>query len=158
MSDETMIALVSGGFGLAILALVVSSLREAAAMKRWPIAIGRVLSSSVQQYKDDAGTGHFGGSRARIVLFRPLVAYEYSVNGQRFEGHRIVQSPGINRPVPHFAQKVVDRYGAGRQIEVRYNPARPAESVLEARVPLGWIFAFVIAVGLLGLSGYTYCK
>ena len=35
LSDDQILALISGGFGLAILALVVSSLREAAAMKRW---------------------------------------------------------------------------------------------------------------------------
>ena len=41
MSDNTTIALVSGGIGLAILALTISSLREAAAMKRWPEPVAR---------------------------------------------------------------------------------------------------------------------
>jgi len=156
MSDETMIALVSGGFGLAILALTVSSLREAAAMKRWPVAIGRVLSSTVQEYKADAGAGNFGGPRGRLTLYRPMILYEYEVQGQRFKNDRIAQSPGINRGVPDFAQKTADRYPTGRQVEVRYNPARPSESVLEPRVPKGWIVGFVIALGLLGLAGYSY--
>jgi hypothetical protein len=156
MSDNTMLALVSGGFGLAILALTISSLREAAAMKRWPVAVGRVLSSVVQEYKADAGTGNFGASRGRMVLYRPVVAYEYVVNGRHYKGDRIAQSPGLNRGVPDFAQKVVDLYATGRQVEVRYNPAEPSESVLEARVPKAWIVAFVIALGLLGLAGYTY--
>src|SRR5206468_3116773 len=104
MSEETMIVLVSGGFGLAILALTVSSLREAAAMKRWPVAIGRVLSSTVQEYKADAGAGNFGGPRGRLTLYRPVIVYEYEVQGHRFKNDRIAQSPGINRGVPDFAQ------------------------------------------------------
>src|SRR6476620_2282115 len=96
LSDNTLLALVSGGFGLAMLALVVSSLREAAAMKRWPVARGRVLSSKVEEYRDDAGSGNFGGSRARMTLYRAAVIYEYEVDGQRFRGDRIAQSPGMN--------------------------------------------------------------
>jgi hypothetical protein len=156
MSDETMLALVTGGFGLAILALAVSSLREAAAMKRWPVAIGRVLSSTVQQYKADAGAGNFGGPRGRMTLFRPAIVYEYVVQGHRFESNRIAQSPGINRGVPDFAQKTVDRYASGQQVEVRYDPARPSESVLEPRVPKSWILGVVIAIAMLGLAAHTY--
>jgi hypothetical protein len=48
-------------------------LREAAAMKRWPVAKRRVLSSTVEEYQDDAGSGKFGGARARMTLHRPVV-------------------------------------------------------------------------------------
>jgi hypothetical protein len=40
-----------GGFGLSVLAIVVSSLREATAMKRWPVAQGRVLSAKVEKHR-----------------------------------------------------------------------------------------------------------
>ena len=49
MHHRRVVALVIGGFGLAVLAIVVSSLREAAAMKRWPVAEGRVLSAKVEK-------------------------------------------------------------------------------------------------------------
>ena len=49
MHRPGVVALVIGGFGLAVLAIVVSSLREAAAMKRWPVAEGRVLSAKVEE-------------------------------------------------------------------------------------------------------------
>ncbi len=58
------LALVIGGFGLAVLAIVVSSLREAAAMKRWPVSEGRVLSAKVEEYRTSVGRG-VGGPRAR---------------------------------------------------------------------------------------------
>lgn len=139
-----------------MLVLIVSSLREAAAMKRWPVAKGRVLSSKVEEYRADAGSGNFGGPRGRMTLYRPVVVYEYEVAGERLRGDRIAQSPGMNKGVVDFAQKVVERYANGSAIDVRFNPKRPAESVLEPRVPKGWIFALVIAVALLILSVHLY--
>ena len=142
--------------GMLILALVISSLREAAAMKRWPLAKGRVLSSKVEEYRTDAGTGSYGGSRARMTLYRPVVVYEYEVDGERFKGDRLAQSPGMNKGVPTLAEKTVQRYPAGSAVDVRYNGKRPNESVLEPRVPAGWILAFLIALALLALAGHIY--
>ena len=39
---------------------------------------------------------------------------------------------------------------------VRFNPKRPSESVLEPRVPAGWILVLVIAVALLALARHIY--
>src|SRR5436190_383271 len=116
-----MVALVIGGFGLAVLAIVVASLREAAAMKRWPVAQGRVLSSKVEEYRESISRGT-GGPRDRMTLYRPIVIYEYEVEGKRFRGDRIAQSPGLNRGVSEFAEKVAQRYPADSSVSVRYNP------------------------------------
>ena len=60
-----------------------------------------------------------------MTLYRPVLLYEYEVAGKRFRGSRIAQSPGLNRGVPEFAEKVVDRYPGGSAVAVRYNPKRP---------------------------------
>ena len=151
------VALVVGGFGLAILAIVVSSLREAATMKRWPVAQGRVLSAKVEEYRESVSRGT-GGPRDRMTLYRPVLLYEYEVAGKRFRGGRIAQSPGLNRVVPEFAEKVVQCYPGGSAVAVRYNPKRPDESVLEPRVPGSWIFGAAIGVALLVLAAYTYYR
>jgi preprotein translocase subunit Sec61beta len=39
---------------------------------------------------------------------------------------------------------------------VRFNPERPGESVLEPRVPAGWILVALIAVALLVLAAHIY--
>ena len=158
LSDDALVALGIGGFGLLVLALLISSLREAAAMKRWPVAKGRVLSSSVEEYSADAGSGNFGATHARMTLYRPVVTYEYEVDGQHFRGDRIAQSPGMNKGVPDFAEKIVQRYSSGSAVDVRYDPKRPARSVLEPRVPLAWVYALVMAVALLVLAGHIYYK
>lgn len=151
------VALVMGGFGLAILAIVVSSLREAAAMKRWPVAQGRVLSAKVEEYRQSTSRGT-GGARDRMTLYRPVLLYEYDVAGKRFRGSRIAQSPGLDRGVPEFAQKVVERYPVGSVVAVRYSPKRPDESVLEPRVPGSWMFGAAIGVALLVLAAYVYYR
>jgi len=157
MHRPGVVALVIGGFGLAVLAIVVSSLREAAAMKRWPVAGGRVLSAKVEEYRESVSRGT-GGPHDRMTLYRPVLLYEYEVAGQRFRGSRITQSPGLDRGVPEFAQKVIDRYPVGSAVAVRYNPRRPDESVLEARVPNSWMFGAAVGVALLLLAVHTYFR
>jgi Protein of unknown function (DUF3592) len=155
-ADKTMLASVCGGFGFLLLLLVVSALREAVAMKRWPVAKGRVLSSTVEEYRETAPAGNFGSTRARMTLYRPAVVYEYEAGGHRHKGDRIAQSPGINRGVPVFAERTVKRYPPGSAVNVHFNPERPAEAVLEPRVPTGWIAVMVIAVALMALAGHIY--
>ena len=70
-----MLALVIGGFGLAVLALVAISLREAMAMKHWPVAQGPVLSAKVEEYRTSVSRG-VGGARGRMTLYRPALLYE----------------------------------------------------------------------------------
>jgi hypothetical protein len=150
------LALACGGFGALLILLVISALREAAAMKRWPLAQGRVLSSTVEEYRAIAGAGNFGSTRARLTLYRPVVVYEYEAAGQRFRDDRIAQSPGMNRGAPVFAEKVVQRYPSGREVQVHFNPKRPGESVLEPRLPAGWVLVLVIAIALLALAIHIY--
>ena len=152
-----MVPFVIGGFGLAVLALVVSSLREAAAMKRWPIAKGRIVSSKVEEYRTSVSRGT-GGARDRMTLYRAVVLYEYEVAGERFKGNRIAQSPGMDKGVSRFAEEMVQRYAAGSAVDVRYNPKRPGESVLEPRVPGSWIFGLAFGLGLIALAVYTYLR
>ena len=154
--DQIRGALVCGGFGMLMLLIIISALREAVAMKRWPVVKGRVLSSAVEEYRADAGSSNFGGAHARMKLYRPIVVYEYEVSGRRYQSNRIAQSPGINRGAPVFAEKIVQRYPIGSEVDVRFNPKRHDESVLESRVPAGWIVLAIIAVALLVLATRIY--
>ena len=115
------------------------------------------MSAKVEKYRESVSRGT-GGPRDRMTLYRPVLLYEYEVAGKRFRGSRIAQSPGLNRGVPEFAQKVVERYPGGSAVAVRYNPKRPDESVLEPRVPGSWIFGAAIGVALLVLAAYTYYR
>src|SRR2546421_5146392 len=113
------------------------------------------VSAKVEKCRESVSRGT-GGPRDRMTLYRPVLLYEYEVAGKRFRGSRIAQSPGLDRGVPEFAEKVVERYRSGSAVAVRYNPRRPDESVLEPRVPGSWIFGAAIGVALLLLAAYTY--
>ncbi|MGH8099647.1 MAG: DUF3592 domain-containing protein [Chthoniobacterales bacterium] len=156
MSDHTLFACLFGGFGLIVAAILVASLREAAAMKRWPVAKGRILSSRVEEYTDIVAS-RSSPSRARIKLYRPIVTYEYTIGGRRFQSNRITQSPAWNRGAPDFAEQITQRYPAGSVIDVRYNAKRPTDSVLEPSVP-SWKLGFAIVVALFGLAIYMYFR
>src|SRR4051794_12175599 len=158
-SGDPLPAFVCGGFALMIIAIVIAALREAIAMKRWPVAKGRVLESKVEEYRQSVGSsGSFAASPARMTLYRPIVRYEYEVDGKRFRGNRMAQSPGWDRGVPAFADEIVRRYPSGSDIDVRYNPNRHDEAVLEPRVPRGWILALLFAFALLSLAVHIYFR
>src|SRR5438874_5660482 len=124
MHRPGVVALVICGFGLAVLATVLSSLRAAAAMKLWPVAEGRELSAKVEKYRESVSRGT-GGPRDRMTLYRPVLLYEYEVAGKRFRGSRIAQSPGLDRGVPGFAQKVAQGHRSRRGVGVREHARRP---------------------------------
>lgn len=81
----------------------------------WACTRGTVLSSTVQVTN---------GNRSRHE--KPLVLYRYQVAGSEFQGNRVRL-----RRVTDPATQVVDRYPAGARVEVFYDPANPAASVLE---------------------------
>jgi hypothetical protein len=127
-------------------------------MKRWPVAKGRITSPKVEEHRTGAASANFGGPRNRMTLYRFAVVYEYEVDGHRFRGDRIAQSPGMHRGVPEVAQQTADHYRAGKEVDVRHNPARPNECVLEPRVPRSWVFGLIVGVALLALAAYLYSR
>lgn len=62
----------------------------------------------------------------------------------------------MDRGIADFAAQVAARYPQGGVVDVRYDPARPQDCVLEPRVPRGSWLVIAIAVALLGLAGHLY--
>ena len=87
---------------------VVRALRSA----RWPSVEGRILQG-----------GHASGDR-------PLVVYEYVVNGKRFEGRRI-----FSAPLAPADRLDLEKYETGARVRVFYSERRPGSAYLE-RSPL----------------------
>ncbi len=87
----------------------------------WPSTTGTVLMSSVQW-----GSGSHSGSSY------PVVVYQYTVNGQSYQSQTIKAGEQyLNVRVMGQAQATVARYPIGANVTVYYNPANPAEPVLE---------------------------
>lgn len=87
--------------------------------RSWPTADARVLSSSVKVNHDSDGSTN-----------RPLIRYEYQVDGKKLESDRYsfsVWSIGSR----DWADRIVDRYAVGTVHPCYYDPARPSEALLD---------------------------
>lgn len=87
----------------------------------WPTARGVVLFSRVEV--------HGSGDSTRVV---PMVVYQYEVGGQTYQGNVVkAGSQFFTAQRGREPYEIVDRYPAGTQVVVFYNPASPADCALE---------------------------
>ena len=70
-----------------------------------------------------------GGDHSSV---NPHIVYEYEVNGQRYEGQQVRAGDRIlSVMTSRQAYDFVDKYPAGAQVMVFYNPDNPVDSALE---------------------------
>ncbi len=85
----------------------------------WPTATARILHSEAMM-RLGKGPRHY-----------PDISYDYEVAGKRYTSSSIRFS-GAHFRTNDGAQQVVDRYPAGSDVMVRYDPDNPATAVLES--------------------------
>ncbi len=113
--------LILGGLGFFLYKRNQQSMAYRQSTQTWQSTSGMVVMSSVQRK-------HTGRSYSNY----PVVVYIYSVNGQQYQSQRIKAGEQfLNVRVIGQAEATVTRYPIGSTITVYYNPANPAESVLE---------------------------
>src|SRR5438105_2442035 len=111
--------------GVIMLALG-AKLAEVYQARHWLATTGTITKSKVRAHKGAADDeGHEYRSE-------PLVAYEYQVAGRPYRGTRVsfAERSGGADLMPTLA-----RYPIGKSVQVYYNPAKPAQSVLERDLP-----------------------
>jgi hypothetical protein len=122
-----LVVLICGGIA------IVMFLRTAATAG-WQPAPGQVLESRVVHSSTTEGTSS-----------DPRVVYAYLVAGRQYQGERIFVGGAVSG---WGADKTVARYPVGSAVQVFYNPANPAEAVLERRSPVGiYLVLFAILLG-----------
>lgn len=140
--------IILGGAGLVFLALMLTAVAQwikVAGARRWPVARGTVLESRVCESSDSDG-GPF---------YRPVITYEYRVGRQVYTGDllafglRSLSEGGVAGE--RKAHETVARYPVGGDVEVRYDPKRPARCVLEVRSAITkWLVIAGVIVLLMG--------
>lgn len=93
---------------------------------------------------------HYGGQSASS-FYEPVVKYHYTVEGVPYEGDTIFFGATTfqNRSGKARSANIVSRYANHPLVQVRFNPARPDQSVLEPGASLrtlnsfGWALVFV---------------
>jgi Protein of unknown function (DUF3592) len=127
----------------------VSLRRQGRACAQWPVASGRILEAhaEVKFVENDNDRRHRDDQ-----FFGATVSYAYQVGGRDYRSTRLY----VGRPVfggsPKFAQDITTKYPSGASVPVFYNPANPAEAMLE---PLNFAnakLALMVAVGFGGLG------
>ena len=101
---------------------------KAKAAESWPTAAGRVISSEVVE---EESRDREGGTS---TWYNPVVAYAYSAGGRELTGRRL-RFGNYRSASRKKAQAALAPYPVGAAPAVRYNPADPAECVLETSKP-----------------------
>jgi Protein of unknown function (DUF3592) len=121
--------------------IIISTQRKMNAVRSWPAVMGTVMASYLERRRssNDSGSTNY-----------PVVQYSYQVSGQMYQGSKI--SPGMVVGGTG-AGKVVDRYPAGAQVMVFYDPQNPSDAVLEMKAQSQWVMWLVLVISDLMLCG-----
>lgn len=91
--------------------------------QKWPQVPGEIIFAKVTE-----STTHRG------YVYEPSVRYRYEVNGEIYHSDRIrFGSLDINDS-HSAAERALQAYPKGSRVQVRYDPAKPSEAVLEVEI------------------------
>jgi hypothetical protein len=142
--------------GLLTTLFFVSDMRRAVTAARWPTMTGTILSSIAESHRSLVP----GGRGQTVIQWSPVVEYSYRVQGRDYHGSRLAFGADVAGP-RDFAEAIVARYPAGREVTVHFNPANPSFAVLEPRVAFAWpililtIAFFAAALFFSGWRGFS---
>lgn len=125
---------------LSFFAVLLAVWSVAAVMKKRAVGSWVPVVATVVQSEVVWGSGSKGG---RTLV--PLFVYEYAAGGRVYRGKRIAF---YRRCTGTCAQELVARHPAGSRVQVRYDPANPAEVVMDSTFRALWLlplFAVVLA-------------
>ena len=120
-----------------LLGIILYTRGKVAKASSWPSTMGTVTFSNLEWRR---------GSKGSSVAY-PVVQYSYQVMGQMLQGRRVMPGPESGGS---WAHKVVERYPAGAQVMVYYDPNNPSDAVLERGMPgyIKWLWVALILTDL----------
>ncbi|MCI5141791.1 MAG: DUF3592 domain-containing protein [Candidatus Electrothrix sp. ATG1] len=152
------IILVSGtltGIGLGALVIGVKDIVNANSSKGWPTVSGTVIRSKV--LVSEQTTSRSNQTSQTDDYFSPDVAYSYVVDGNTLKNDNIRYGLATNKSA---AEKIVQQYPKGGEVEIYYNPSDPVESVLQPGYVGGLLFYPIMGVVamLAGVFSWWFIK
>jgi hypothetical protein len=139
------VALITFVVGFVILAMSTIAILKSISSKEWLPTGGKIIHSTIYNYS---------ATNEANVTYRPDIAFEYRVDGEKFISDRLyygvkIMSSGnwIN------SRKITKKYPVDKEITVFYNPNKPKDAVIEPGIhfDLGAIFISSICFIALGL-------
>lgn len=122
--------------------------RHANLAKGWPVAKGRIVTSSLEEFRAASDDGRRGS-----MMYKGETSYAYAFNGVNYTG--TVVSPGseMSSSSRGAARRWMKPYSDGQAVDVHVNPANPAESVLRPRAQGLWVIWISVA-GIWALAAF----
>jgi hypothetical protein len=113
--------------------------------QNWPNAPGTILQTGMETYQSTDEDG------STSTTYDATIMYSYEVGDQSYQGNRRTFT-NVRTGSRRRVEQILARYPQGGAVSVYYDPANPAESVLETGVNT---FAYVVLViaGILVLAG-----
>ena len=68
--------------------------------------------------------------------YYPVVYYNYTVDGQEYEGSNLRAGSGRQVGSRLWAENIIEGYGEGESINVHYSPSNPSNSFVKGSMPL----------------------
>lgn len=133
--------------GVMVLAMLWASRRQVAEASRWPQTAGRVVSSTVEHYRQRVGGARTGDL---VTFYEAVVEYSYSVDGREYHSTRL-SFGGKAAGAQALAEAQAAQYPAGSQVMVHYDPNNPANAVVDVRIAQGLTF-FIAALAFFALA------
>lgn len=124
------------GAGILIFGVIVR--RKLKASESWPKTSGIILDSTTQP-----GWAKIGGERLYVV--EPKVIYEYRADGKTYTSSRLALVE-INTANEALARAKAEKYEAGQEVVVHYNPRKPDFATLQVGDPTGGKLPFGIII------------
>jgi Protein of unknown function (DUF3592) len=138
-----------GLIGLAVVAWAAWLLYHGWVSTTWPAAPGRVVSAVIQHSRGSADPSRVGTPTASAA-----VTYVYDVGDQSYRGTTISYGAFFSSTIGDDTATYVLRYRPGARVEVHYDPANPAEAVLEPGLTgsMFVLLAIGIVLALIGVA------
>jgi hypothetical protein len=143
------VIIMSIGLGLFLLGFF--QRRKVSASRSWPATTGQISAGRVEvtHNRGDEDT-------ADSITYTPVVQYQYWTGNQWLYGDRI-GFVGRGFSTQRQAQAVLANYPVGATVTVYFNPAKPAQAVLE-RTAAGGMLLVVLGgvIVLLGIAALVH--
>lgn len=163
LSDPARAVPVAACLGLAafLMLLGIALRRQERDARGWPVTEGRIENAAVDSFmsleRSSQHSASDGGMAMRWQrLFRPDVVYCYKVAKVEYRGSRIALGGQVYATFDAFARKRIRPYRPGDKVTVHYDPANPAQALLETRAYGGWVpwllaLLLLLAAGMMAL-------
>jgi Protein of unknown function (DUF3592) len=133
--------------GVMIVLMLWAARRQVAGAAAWPQIAGRIVSSTVEHYRERVGGARTG---TLSTFYEAVVEYAYTVNGREYHSTQL-SFGGKTAGSQAGAEAKAARYPEGRQVLVHYDPKNPENAVLEVQIAQGMPWA-IIALAFFALA------